>query len=167
MIPVDFDCPDHQAIPSKICSLCLLLALFPHMKLTAVKYYCSNLGNPPQRAFAIRASMNRVIFLFTVSPDLFNCSPGVFSDNQTILHSIVKIIQPSSLLCLLHAAIINLALICRTAHAFTSNSIWPLHCSMSFMLYLYCCYKMFQTVPSHSMSNEPCMLYPDLIHKDI
>ena len=33
-----------------------------HMKLTAVKYYCSDLGNPPQRAFAIRTSMNRVIF---------------------------------------------------------------------------------------------------------
>ena len=33
-----------------------------HMKLTAVKYYCSDLSNPPQRAFAIRVSMNRVIF---------------------------------------------------------------------------------------------------------
>ena len=33
-----------------------------HMKLTAVKCYCSDLGNPPQRAFAIRTSMNRVIF---------------------------------------------------------------------------------------------------------
>ena len=32
-----------------------------HMKLTAVKNYCSDLGNPPQRAFAIRTSMNRVI----------------------------------------------------------------------------------------------------------
>ena len=32
------------------------------MKLTAVKYYCLDLGNPPQRAFAIRTSMNRVIF---------------------------------------------------------------------------------------------------------
>ena len=37
-----------------------------HMKLTAVKYYCSDLGNPPQRTFAITASVNRVIF-FTYS----------------------------------------------------------------------------------------------------
>ena len=61
------------------------------MKLTAVKYYCSDLGNPPQRVFAIRASMNRIIFSFTVNPEMFNYSPGVFSDNQTILHSIYHI----------------------------------------------------------------------------
>ena len=39
-----------------------LRSLLDHMKLTAVKYYCSDLGNSPQRAFAIRVSMNRVIF---------------------------------------------------------------------------------------------------------
>ena len=33
-----------------------------HMKLTAVKYYCSDLSNPPQPAFAIRASIYCVIF---------------------------------------------------------------------------------------------------------
>ena len=33
-----------------------------HMKLTAGKYHCSDLGNPPQRAFASRTSMNLVIF---------------------------------------------------------------------------------------------------------
>ena len=62
-----------------------------HMKLTAVKYYCSDLGNPPQRAFANRTSMNRVFFSFTVNSELFNSSPGAFSVNQTILHFIYYI----------------------------------------------------------------------------
>ena len=49
-----------QLLPTAtlFCFSCLPL----HMKLTAAKYYCSDLGNPPQRAFAIRTSMNFVIF---------------------------------------------------------------------------------------------------------
>ena len=59
------------------------------MKLTAVKCYRTDLGNSPQRTFAIRASMNCVIFSFIVICQLFTVPPpGVFSDIQTILHSI-------------------------------------------------------------------------------
>ena len=55
------------------------------MKLAAVKYYYTDLGNPRQRAFAIRASKNRVTFSFTVIPKLLDFFPGMFSDNKTIL----------------------------------------------------------------------------------